>query len=458
MNKFQDYGYILNIKFLDESNIIMINHYLNFKYANSGDSGIDLLNLNNLNIKSFENKIIKFGIKAEMIDLETNENCNYMIIPRSSISKTNFQMINSIEYINNFDNDLQVCIKNISNDESLLEENKCYFQIISPSLKPIKINIINTMINKINNEKCKLILNIVLDNDIKYFMHYAKYNNKILYDLDLLNPNDLYIESYDTQIINFNIITEMINILNKNKYNFYIIQKYNDLINNNFQIVNSIEICDMASFNFNKIIIKNITNNNIKLIKNETNFKIVSSTFESFKVNIELKLVFYNNIIENKYILKIKLINTSKNIIDFYNNKTYISGMDLLTPNDITVDSLKVETLKFGFKAEMINIKTNECVSYLLLPMHLNHICHKSDNNLILANSIGLIDAGYRGELMAKIRNISDNTYMLLKDNCHYRIIAPNIKSFNSILVNELECTERSDGAFGSTTKKIDKL
>ena len=103
MNKFQDYGYILNIKFLDESNIIMINHYLNFKYANSGDSGIDLLNLNDLNFKSFENKIIKFGFKAEMIDLETNEYCNYMIIPRSSISKTNFQMINSIEYINNFD-------------------------------------------------------------------------------------------------------------------------------------------------------------------------------------------------------------------------------------------------------------------------------------------------------------------------------------------------------------------
>ena len=66
----------------------------------------------------------------------------------------------------------------------------------------------------------------------------------------------------------------------------------------------------------------------------------------------------------------------------------------------------------------------------------------------------GLIDADYRGEIMVKLFNFSDNDFLI---NPGERIAQLKIASYEKvelIEVKELVSTERGDGGFGSTGMK----
>ena len=69
-----------------------------------------------------------------------------------------------------------------------------------------------------------------------------------------------------------------------------------------------------------------------------------------------------------------------------------------------------------------------------------------------MANSIGIIDAGYRGNIKAKVRNfnIDKSTF---KAGSYFQIVAYDLKPIKVKLVNELSKTTRNDGSFGSTNK-----
>ena len=64
----------------------------------------------------------------------------------------------------------------------------------------------------------------------------------------------------------------------------------------------------------------------------------------------------------------------------------------------------------------------------------------------------GLIDAGYRGEIKAKIRNFNQNSENL---NCgkFFQIVSPDLKPIQVKIVKELSTTARDAGGFGSTNK-----
>jgi dUTP pyrophosphatase len=69
-----------------------------------------------------------------------------------------------------------------------------------------------------------------------------------------------------------------------------------------------------------------------------------------------------------------------------------------------------------------------------------------------MANSIGLIDAGYRGNIQAKIRNL--NPYGKdLDSGSYFQIVSPDLKPIKVVIVNNLSETQRGDGSFGSTNK-----
>ena len=69
-----------------------------------------------------------------------------------------------------------------------------------------------------------------------------------------------------------------------------------------------------------------------------------------------------------------------------------------------------------------------------------------------MANSIGIIDAGYRGNLKAKVRNFNINT-SIFKTGSYFQIVSYDLKPIKVKLVNELSKTTRNDGGFGSTNK-----
>ena len=79
---------------------------------------------------------------------------------------------------------------------------------------------------------------------------------------------------------------------------------------------------------------------------------------------------------------------------------------------------------------------------------------------LSLANSIGIFDPQYRGEVIAALRchldrdhpsTIDDFKYEVKKGTRLVQIVAPDRKPIQVELVEELGSTERGSGGFGST-------
>ncbi len=68
-----------------------------------------------------------------------------------------------------------------------------------------------------------------------------------------------------------------------------------------------------------------------------------------------------------------------------------------------------------------------------------------------LSNSVGIIDAGYRGPLTAILDNISDEPFTMKKGERYFQICAPNLCPIHFALVDELSETTRDVGGFGST-------
>ena len=73
-----------------------------------------------------------------------------------------------------------------------------------------------------------------------------------------------------------------------------------------------------------------------------------------------------------------------------------------------------------------------------------------------LANSVGIIDSGYRGEIKAFVDMIDDsmNSFSALAMDRYFQICHPTLRPFKVIMVNtldELGHTDRGEGGFGST-------
>ena len=83
-----------------------------------------------------------------------------------------------------------------------------------------------------------------------------------------------------------------------------------------------------------------------------------------------------------------------------------------------------------------------------------------SKTPLMLANHTGIIDSGYRGNLIAAVRYLPSNSnavfYEAEKDTRLFQICHPQLCPIYAVLVDEtqLSLTERGSGGFGSTGLK----
>lgn len=74
-----------------------------------------------------------------------------------------------------------------------------------------------------------------------------------------------------------------------------------------------------------------------------------------------------------------------------------------------------------------------------------------SKTPLRLSNSVGIIDIGYRGELMAIVDNISDQDFEIRRGERYFQICSPGLKEITMEIVDELTPTQRGEGGFGSS-------
>ena len=72
--------------------------------------------------------------------------------------------------------------------------------------------------------------------------------------------------------------------------------------------------------------------------------------------------------------------------------------------------------------------------------------------SLRLANSVGIIDAGYRGTLKAIVDNIdTKNKVMIAKGTRLFQICSPTLEPITYEVVETLSETSRGSGGLGST-------
>ena len=76
-----------------------------------------------------------------------------------------------------------------------------------------------------------------------------------------------------------------------------------------------------------------------------------------------------------------------------------------------------------------------------------------SKTPLRLANAVGLIDAGYRGEIMAAVDNIKDISYKVEMGQRLFQIVAMDGSSIQFDISYNLSDSARGKGGFGSTGK-----
>lgn len=138
-------------------------------------------------------------------------------------------------------------------------------------------------------------------------------------------------------------------------------------------------------------------------------------------------------------ILKIKKLHDNAVIPSYA--KPGDAGLDLVA-TDIIEESMYMVKYGTGLAVEI-----PEGYVGLLFPRS-----SVSKTNLTLANSVGVIDSGYRGQIMCvfnKINNPMLQSYKVGDKVAQLVIVAAPQFTINE--VNELSTTERGNGGFGST-------
>jgi dUTP pyrophosphatase len=123
------------------------------------------------------------------------------------------------------------------------------------------------------------------------------------------------------------------------------------------------------------------------------------------------------------------------------------SGLDLFCPEDIIIgpgETMKID-LQIQCEALHDNIENNN-VSYYLYPRS-----SIIKTPLRLANSIGIIDAGYRGNIIACVDNIKNYEFKVEKGSRLFQICGPTLEPIEIRVINELSNSQRGSGGFGST-------
>ncbi len=99
--------------------------------------------------------------------------------------------------------------------------------------------------------------------------------------------------------------------------------------------------------------------------------------------------------------------------------------------------------------AKLIDTVAGKAVHYYLAP---RSSIWKS--GVVMANSMGIIDASYRGELMGACLPIVGSEVKLVEGERLFQILAPDMGHISSVVVRplaELDATARGTGGFGSS-------
>lgn len=168
------------------------------------------------------------------------------------------------------------------------------------------------------------------------------------------------------------------------------------------------------------------------------------------------------------HLLKIKILDNCPNkdyVYDYYSekiNKTSYNndcGIDIIFPDDKKFLTNKVTKCGMGISCEFIPNNLTESGPFDLIARS-----SISNTPLILTNSVGIFDPGYRGEIIVPFRCFIDREHQSTVNNFSYvtkkgdrlvQIVSPDRKPIKIEIVQTLSETTRGSNGFGSTDNFI---
>ncbi len=141
--------------------------------------------------------------------------------------------------------------------------------------------------------------------------------------------------------------------------------------------------------------------------------------------------------------LRIKAFNDRSK--ELYENHSHFhagdAGLDLFVVEDQIIPARSTQPIPLQIACENLDNK-----AYYLFPRS-----SISKTPLRLANSIGLIDGGYRGELIGMVDNIYDKDFHIKRGERYFQLVAVDSSPIEFELVDNLSESSRGEGGFGST-------
>jgi dUTP pyrophosphatase len=122
------------------------------------------------------------------------------------------------------------------------------------------------------------------------------------------------------------------------------------------------------------------------------------------------------------------------------------AGYDVFSTENVEIDAGAIAFVRTGLRISIPK-------GYFAL------LCLRSSmvlRNLTLANCVGIIDSGFRGEIKIAMRNLNDTKISIQKYERVAQLIMMQHYSANFIDVATLESSDRADGGFGSTGRFIE--
>jgi len=117
------------------------------------------------------------------------------------------------------------------------------------------------------------------------------------------------------------------------------------------------------------------------------------------------------------------------------------AGLDLFIMENQIIKAGETAPLKL-----QISCETTSGQPYYLIPRS-----SISKTPLRMSNSIGLIDGGYRGEIIGMVDNIKSEDYRVSAGDRLFQLVAMDGSPITFELVDALSDTTRGTGGFGST-------
>jgi dUTPase len=140
-----------------------------------------------------------------------------------------------------------------------------------------------------------------------------------------------------------------------------------------------------------------------------------------------------------------------------YNRSDSNAGFDLHSSSDVSIGQTP-QFIPFGVAVRLLKVEQmpgGTSNDYLKTDSHFWLVPRSSiyKSGLMMANSVGVIDKSYRGELKAPVWSMTGNSDVKNGERL-FQIVAPDMGWIRNVrIVESLPNTDRGAGGFGSTGK-----